>query len=196
MLLAQPGRTLTQTWQQAVDLIDEAELRQRFKRLQQKALRSLLDEGISEADIGIEQSLDMRYCGQAYSLNITESDVRQAEIKFHALHKQLYGHDLRQPVEIVTLQVVAQAEIRRPSLPLYRVLQPAEPQARVKVLGVGAKVAVYQRNQLALGQVCRGPAILLEDVSTIWVAAGWQAEVDKYANLLLQRTVFISPEIS
>jgi len=193
MLLAQPGRTLTQTWQQTVDTLDEAELQHRFECLQQRALRSLLDEGICEDIIHIEQSLDMRYCGQAYSLNIAESDIRQAEIKFHASHKQLYGHDLQQPVEIVNLQVIARAKTQRPSLPRYHKKQPGEPQAWVHVLGVDKKVAVYQRNQLAYGQVCSGPAILLENVSTIWVAPGWQAEVDKYASLVLQHMACQEP---
>jgi N-methylhydantoinase A len=46
---------------------------------------------------------------------------------------------------------------------------------------------VYQRARLLAGNVLRGPAIVTQLDSTTLIPPGWQAVVDRYANLVIER---------
>jgi 5-oxoprolinase (ATP-hydrolysing) len=48
---------------------------------------------------------------------------------------------------------------------------------------------VLQRDQLAVGTLVSGPAIIIDETATTVVEPGWQAEVDAQANLILTRSV-------
>jgi len=53
--------------------------------------------------------------------------------------------------------------------------------------GVEEAVPVYARERLAAGQRISGPALVTEPVATSWLASGWEAEVDAFGSLLLER---------
>jgi N-methylhydantoinase A len=53
--------------------------------------------------------------------------------------------------------------------------------------GHQAPVALIERSALAPGDVVCGPALIVEEVSTTWLSAGWNCHVDPWGNLLLER---------
>ena len=53
------------------------------------------------------------------------------------------------------------------------------------ILGLAEAIPIYARETHCLKQVLKGPAIITEPVSTIWLAPGWQAINDEAGNLLL-----------
>ncbi|MFC5739844.1 hydantoinase/oxoprolinase family protein [Sinirhodobacter huangdaonensis] len=53
--------------------------------------------------------------------------------------------------------------------------------------GPAAEVPVFDLEQLCPGHALTGPALLESDKTTIWVAPGWQARIDRFANLLLTK---------
>jgi N-methylhydantoinase A len=187
MLAARPGRQLSHTWQGLLGERSDAEIDAALARLAAEGQAALVAEGVAQADIVLSPSLDLRYQGQSYTLNIPWRDVRAAEAAFHQAHRARYGHDLALPVELVNLRL----GLRGPgaSLQLTPVGQGHEVEAAdwVRVVGVAEAVPCYRRPALPAGQGISGPAVITEPVATTWLAPGWRAEVDGVGNLRLRR---------
>ena len=57
----------------------------------------------------------------------------------------------------------------------------------VEMPGEDAPVPQFERSCLAPGDEIAGPALIVEEVSTTWLAGGWNCRVDGHGNLLLER---------
>lgn len=149
---------------------------------------NLLSEGITEEAHEYEISLDMRYQGQAYELNVPfESDVIAS---FEQAHQAAYGHTLAdRPIEIVSLRLRAIGKRPKPVL-APAPLGSADPQ--VAYLGTqptsDGELARYERERLQAGMTLQGAALILQRDSTCYLPAGWTARVDAYLNLILTHT--------
>ncbi|HVK98498.1 MAG TPA: hydantoinase/oxoprolinase family protein [Dongiaceae bacterium] len=133
-------------------------------------------------------SLDLRYQGQRYYLNIPwQGDSVQAETDFHAAHAARFGHRLTTAVEVVNLRVRAQVAGEAMSWPEWPKGPAATPRQHCSLSGFDQPVPLYQREDLAQGQVITGPALVVETVSTLLIEAGWQATPDRHGHLLLDR---------
>ena len=186
MLATRPGRELSQTWQGILSERDEAALLRAFGELEEKAVAELLKEGIGRDALECAYSLDLRYRGQSNTLNIAWKGIDASEAGFHALHAQRYGHRLEVPVEMLNLRVRVRSAAT--SLTLKRRESIGEKSSsRVEMPGHQAPVALIERSALAPGDVVCGPALIVEEVSTTWLSAGWNCHVDPWGNLLLER---------
>src|SRR6202166_2901900 len=79
------------------------------KRLEQHAQRVLVAEGFARDKMRFQHSLDMRYLGQAYELNIPVCSLisigRDVILAFHRAHEMRYGyHHENKKVEIVNVR--------------------------------------------------------------------------------------------
>jgi len=187
MLAARPGRQLSHTWLGLLSERSDAEINAAFARLADDGRVALRAEGVVDADMQLTPSLDLRYRGQSYTLNLPWRDVAQTQAAFHQLHRERYGHDLTLPVELVNLRLA----VRGPGVALRLAAgergDEAAPGARVAVVDAGQAVPCYGRAVLAVGQRLVGPAVITEQVATTWLAPGWQAVVDGVGNLRLTR---------
>lgn len=184
------GRERVQTWIQTMtDAADWVHaLEQQAARMQEAAIQELLEEGLRREQLSIELRLDLRYLGQAYTLEVAWQGVEDTRAAFHAAHLQRYGHDLDYPVEIVNVRVRVQhaaLPIAWPTLPA-RTAKP-EPARFVDMEDQAGPIPVFAREDLAAGMRISGPALITESVSTSWLAPGWWAEVHAQGSLLLQR---------
>lgn len=145
-----------------------------------------LGQGTGPA-ITLRPSLDLRYRGQRYFLNIPwQGDSQQAEDDFHAAHAARFGHQLPMAVEVVNARVQAQIAGEPVALPEWPAEPDAKPAQRCQLEGLG-EVLLYRREDLAQGQVVKGPALVVEAVSTLLIETGWQATPDRHGHLLLDR---------
>ena len=150
------------------------------------AQADLQREGIAETDMSFEVSLDLRYEGQAYELNIPFAPA--VAQNFHHTHEQTYGHALRQrPVEIVNLRVNGIGLIDKPAFHAVR----ADPTAAVPFAEKDSPrqgtIKLFKREELAAGATFAGEALVFQMDSTTYVPTGWQARVDGLMNLILER---------
>ena len=161
---------------------------QKLQALGAGGTQELVAEGIAAADIETNFSLDLRYQGQSYTLNLPWQGVAATSSAFHAAHEQRYGHRLDRAVELVNLRCGLQASPPQIQLPLLAnsALQSYEP-SLASLVGVGEPVPVWSRSALYPGQLFPGPALVTETVATTWLPAGWHCRVDPLGNLLLQR---------
>jgi len=186
MLVAPRSRQLSRSHIGLITSISKDSLEQAFNELRQKGLSSLLNEGIEESEINIDYSLDLRYAGQSYVLNIPWRDLLTVQRDFHQLHQQRFGHQLELPIELVNVTVALHSELHEVKFHNLAIGKDAVAETQVKLHGVEQSVAVYLRDKLNAGQMIKGPALISETVSTTYIAMGWICQVDAMGNLVLE----------
>ena len=188
MVVAPRSRELSHTINMVPEHSQEAEIYQQLHMLEQKGCEELIAEGVAPEKINIQASVDLRYLGQSYTLNVVWHNLEQALADFHKLHQKRYGHQHQQPVELVNVRIKVSARSVPVQLPeLESSLAAPEAIAHRSVYGVEQPVPVFQRETLLAGQQINGPALIVEQVSTTWLAPHWHCMVDKVGNLKLNR---------
>jgi len=187
MLAARPGRQLSRT---RIGLLHEtpaAVLDQDFSDLARQGLDALQTEGFARTACDQRCSLDLRYAGQSYTLNLAWEGVAATIAAFHDEHQARYGHRLELPVELVNLRVQVRGPASALALPDLPTSPPGRQVASVSLDRVDAAVPRFRREHLVAGQRIAGPVLVSEQVSTTWVEPGWLLTVDRVGNLLLER---------
>ena len=132
-------------------------------------------QGIEPAQQSVSFHADMRYHGQGYEIPVPIGE--DLEERFNALHEQLYGFRMPDTAsEIVNLRAVGTGDRPKPELPEGELHGP-DP---------GGDGPIYERAGLQPGNRISGPAVITEFDSTTVVLAGYEAEVDRYFNILIR----------
>ena len=185
------SQTVLWTFQSTGDIPTE-QLTAGFATLLARAESEMQTEGFAPHQLKIACSLDMRYEGQSYELNIPylETDFIA---KFHAAHEQRFSYARPEAaVEVVNLRLTAIGETEKPAiLPEPLTDTEVSPSARVgtkPVVFEGAALPTdfYRREALRPGNEIEGPAIITEFSATTVVPPDFRATVDAYRNLILQ----------
>jgi len=193
MLVAQPTRELSSSLIQGLLSSDLSQLQQKFNELEQLGVLELRRE-LSDTNLAIQRSMDLRYQGQSFTLNLpwcgsTKAELDELQQAFNSLHKSTYGHALDMPVELVNVRVSIKGGRPPFELPKISARYEDDQSAMIEVscFGVDQPVPVYQREALKAGQEIKGPALILEKVSTTLLDEHWSCIVDAWGNLLLKR---------
>jgi N-methylhydantoinase A len=178
-----------------------------FAGLEDEARQALAAEGfLSGAADGtrLVRSADMRYFGQAWEVRVEvpagrfDRAAADATVqRFHAAHQRTYGYSYassrEQRIEWVNVRVMGIGPLRRPALqPRASSLPGGVERACTSMRQVFfddtfTSTPVYARAKLQAGDCIAGPAIVEEFGSTTVVYSQLRAQVDEYANLLLER---------
>jgi N-methylhydantoinase A len=140
-----------------------------------------------------QRTIDVRYCRQGYELNVCwdEQSPKSAIEAFHQQHKQSYGFsDAARAVEIVNLRLrmIAAGD---PYTPTRREFVTGDGHAacfaerEVFFEGGWVKSCFYRRDQLVAGDVFFGPAMITEYTAATVLPPGDRAQVDGFANLVI-----------
>lgn len=147
------------------------------------------EESSIEDGLIVERSVDLRYKGQGYELNVPYS--REAAEEFHLRHEHQFGFANRnRQLEIVNVRV----RLRLPAEPFTFVEAVLEPGDGSQAL-CGTKLvyfdstwlatAIYNRELLHPGDTIHGPALIGEYTSTTVLPPDCFLEVDRRGNLLI-----------
>ncbi len=165
-----------------------AGLAEHFDDMEQRAAANL--RGVAQC------SVDLRYRGQGYELNVPYDHERPAASldAFHALHRQRYGFaDAAKPVEIVNLRLRISAAGEK-YLPRYTEPVPGDGHAALvdtRAIYFGNRFVeskLYRRDALVAGDTVHGPAMITEYTSATVLPPGYRAQVDGFGNLQLHIT--------
>ena len=177
-----------QTYTRLLNDVSDEEIEQQFELLFQQGLSALKEEGVAEEEISAEYSLDCRYLGQSYFLNVKWHNCESAAAQFQKHHAQRYGHALELDVELVNVRVALKSQAEKITLPqLEKSNIPKQETGSAALYGIETEVPIFDRESLSFGEIISGPALITETVSTTYLAPGWQCEVDKSACLLLSK---------
>ncbi len=137
----------------------------------------------------LRRRADLRYRRQAFELTVDADDLDALAGRFHAAHEQRYGYRMdEEPVELVSLRLVATVAVERPEL--HEDEPAAEPRRRTRTArfdGEPQEVPVLSRAELGRGSRVRGPAIVEFAEATCAVRPGWAGAIDAAGTLVLER---------
>jgi N-methylhydantoinase A len=159
-----------------------------FRELEEFGRRQLTDSGVPASDFTASCSLDVRYQGQSYEINVPFS--RDFIDSFHQEHRRLYDQVFPEKgVEVTTLRLSLVGPSPAWTLPRPRAGGPERPVHYRQTVSAGAfrETAVLSRGFLRAGEPHEGPVLIVDDHSTCLVAPEWVVESDSYGNLLLER---------
>ena len=184
MLVAAPSREMSHTLNQLFEDCSDTFVSQTLEGLAAQGTELMQSELSGEAP-NITYSVDICYSGQSFSLPVEWSCLQEVAEQFHQFHEQRYGHRMNNNLELVTARVKLEGTAADFALPeLGKVM--AEKLNDLTLVNEQKTAAVYQREQLAAGQVINGPALVLEKVATSYIKSDWQVKVDHLGNLLLK----------
>lgn len=164
--------------------------------LKEQATSQLAKEGIAPEAMVLRPSLDIRYWGQAFELNVsidgTHPSLEGIAKEFHRQHQATYGHsDPGAELELVNYRLSALGQVKK--VQLSPVTSPSDSLGDAQIQrrevffhGRFQECPVYERELLPLGAAFTGPAIIEEFGSTTVVYPSWRVTVDDYGNLILE----------
>jgi N-methylhydantoinase A len=171
----------------ALDKLPGQQLDQEFSGLRQKAEGDLRREGW-KGKIRCALSVDVRYRGQGYELNVPYT--RGMITAFRREHERRYGYSYPgREVELVTLRL--RARMKSGSSRTARIAGTKSSRTALQKTAMifdGKKIAatVYARDELGPGRRFRGPAIVTEYSATTVVPPGRGFWMDRAGNLVIE----------
>ena len=175
----------------------QAKLQQEFRKLEAAAHKEFRAERWQGA-ILYERSLDLRYRGQGYELNVPATGNDDVTARFHDEHQRRYGyHHPEREIELVTLRLRARLRTPPQSQLETKVVQRqtarkgsprVTPVERAPVLFGGKTMTtpVLERGDLVPGQSMIGPAVITEYSATTVIPPGKKFWVDASENLVIK----------
>jgi N-methylhydantoinase A len=162
-------------------------------------MKTLVDKGLEEAkaisrengkdNISIEKFLNLRYQGQSYEICIPyKKDFSEL---FHLAHEHNFGYRLeKKPLELVSIQCSirvnrTQRELPRKTLTRIKNILPLG-EHPVYFENGPEKVSVFDRSDMTTGFTLAGPALVVDNYTTILLPASFVLEVDDLQNIIIQ----------
>ncbi len=192
MLLADIVRDYSQTLMVAATDVDPGMLEVEFGKLESRAIEEFGLDGTDANKLRFERSVDLRYVGQGYELEVPMQGGFEAA--FHELHEQRYGYsDPERPTEVVNVRLRVVAPTKKPTLESRRL---TESDLGAAVLGdhemifdqEPCRARLIDRDQLQPGSSFEGPALVVEYSTTTVVPPDASCHIDGYRNLIMEAT--------
>ena len=180
--------------------VDHQQLEQAWSEAAAQACERLVGDGTPQSRIRVRRSATLRYQGQTFELTVAVLEgplnapaIAAMEEAFGAEHERTYGHraSAEEPVELVTIQVVAQSLLERPGVPEHLTFGGPErnatrPKPRQAYFGPAIgwrETPVLWREDLSIPR--NGPCIIEEYSATCVVPPDASASLDGQGNIII-----------
>jgi N-methylhydantoinase A len=177
--------------------IPQTELNRQFAALEKTAAKDFRNEAWP-GKIHCHRSVDIRYRGQGYELNIPLTKNLRRD--FEQEHHRRYGYvHINREVELVTLRLrdivktghvgttapasLSRSKPRDPSR--AKLARPSSLKAPVQFDGKKTETTIYSRDDLRPAHKYSGPAIITEYSATTVIPPGKRFHIDSAANLIV-----------
>jgi N-methylhydantoinase A len=196
-ILADVKRDYVRSQHILLDECDAAEnaLLEIFGGIQEEAAAWIKQEGDLLGQPQFTATLEMRYAGQAFDLQVPLPDELRTHPQpaaitelFHRIHERQYGfRDLDSATEVMTERLRVTGRITPVTLSGVEKRAAPEPATTRRVFNDGSFLLapVFLRRDLGEGATIAGPAIVEQEDSTTWILPGWSARVDQIGNMLV-----------
>jgi len=174
--------------------LTDGQIEQSFLSMTEDALGGLVERGIETSNASIQRSLDLRYTGQGYEIEVTAFkpfDKREAIARFEEKHEAVYGYrQSGEKLEVTTLRLaiilpVAKAKLGVPQRSTLEMRIPSRRQVWFE--GEWFDTQVLQRGHLPREGVVKGPMIVEELDSTVVVPPRWICENGNAGCIILKK---------
>jgi N-methylhydantoinase A len=198
MLMTDVRHDYVRTYHSPLLESDYAELARIYAELIAAGRATLADEGVEEAARAYQRSMDLRYVGQEFWLQIpvSEAEIRTGDgeairRRFDEVHDRRFGHAAQEePLELVNLRLTATGARPKIAFPRVAVDQTA-PRVGTRPIYLDdptrqVECAVYRRERLAPGARLHGPCVIEEYASTTVLFDGDSATVADTGELIVE----------
>jgi N-methylhydantoinase A len=182
--------------------LDEGRWRSLVEELKNEGEKVLSIEKIPPHRQVFRFSLDLRYVRQYHEVNVAVDEewiksLREDAIKdaFHNRHDGLYGYSLKEEgteVELVNIRMTAVGITDKPAFRKeeYRGKDPGDCLKHRRPVFIPSRkdfdvVPVYDGNRMGYGQSLKGPAIIEQVNTTIFVPPQYEIACDEYGSYLM-----------
>lgn len=178
---------------------DIEKINELYSSMKDEVLELLIKQNIQSDKIVYEKTVDMRYVGQDYTLNvpfnedvITDESIERLKDAYNQFHKQVYGHNNPNgEIETVNLRMTGtglidrvrrkpEAEIENPVIKAYKI-------NNVIFNNNEYDTNIYQRAELVPGTKIESPAIIEELSATSVIPPGYDINIDGYRNIVIRK---------
>ena len=198
MLAAEVRHDLVRTRLSLLDSIDPAVLAADFDEMLRAGAKALEAEDVSGDAARFVMTVDLRYRGQNYDLNIPlpVGDMTAAleglPARFHERHRAIFGYDNpAKPIQLVNLRLAATGPspiLPWPTVPAIKGAPRPVERRRVQLdASTNSELPVFRLTDLGADQLIEEPAIVEYPGSTLFMPPGWAARVDECRILHLSR---------
>jgi len=171
-----------------------------FLEMEETGLELLLDAGVSENDVQFIRSVDMRYVGQGFDINVplpggmfNHNHLEGFQTSFEKEYQRIYQR-LCEDIAIECVNWRLTATGPHPEMGTTQWGSPVENrtdilkgtrQAYIPDQNRYAEIPVYDRYQLTVGVEITGPAIIEERESTLVLNGPGKAQIDTFGNVIV-----------
>jgi 5-oxoprolinase (ATP-hydrolysing) len=171
-------------------LSDPGDLEARARELAERARQGLTAPVAGAADVHVTANL--KYEGADSTLPAPYGETAALRRAFEHEHKQRFGFtDPARAIIVASLtaEAIAPGDRLEPSSPASPpAAAPAgEHSATLRIEGRNYQAPIHTRAALPPGFACDGPALILEDGATTYVAPGWRASMNTHGDIILKR---------
>ncbi|MBO6916802.1 MAG: hydantoinase B/oxoprolinase family protein [Rhizobiaceae bacterium] len=168
-----------------------ANLNWTFGQLRKETALELIDQGVASDEIKTTATAHIKYAGTDTTLEIPLGHIEEMKAAFEELHKEQFGFDMPNTKLLIELLEVESAGGKSTDTEARQTASDTQPEAmRTTKFFSGGKwqhANIYKRAELRSGQTVKSPAIIVEDIGTIVVEPGWDAVVNEYGHIILNK---------
>jgi N-methylhydantoinase A len=179
-----------QTFRRELDHLTADDLEARFAPLVTAVREPVLADGHRPEGIEVTRSLDLRYVGQNYELEVPwPGSLDALRRDFETLHRRLYAYATGEAMECVNLRVRAAVDVAAARLPDWPGAGTSRPygEGPAYFTETGTiTLPAYRRDDLAPGHPVKGPALVEDPWATTLVYPGQTAALDRFGNLVIE----------
>ncbi|WP_017728849.1 hydantoinase/oxoprolinase family protein [Halalkalibacterium ligniniphilum] len=172
-----------------------------FDVMEGETTEILKHQHVKTEDMTFQRTLDIRYVGQEYTVNvpfqyesIDEQSLEKLATLFHEMHGKIYGHNnLKGVIEVVNLRMTGYGKLEKEtekentvSITNEKVIE-ARIQKEVIWNGTKKTTPILTSNHVSFGDYFRGPVIVEDPRTTTVIPDGFQVKVDKLGNLEISK---------
>ena len=157
-----------------------------------QASNDVKKQGILETSITLVKKAFLRYQGSHQSLEINFNTINVMKLSFESEHKKRFGFYVEGRkilIEMLTVEAVGKSSenydfsnLPSPTIDAIPIINKF-----MVVNSIETNVPIYNRVDLKIGQKINGPAIICETTGTNIIDDGWNACLDRFQNLILNR---------
>ena len=172
------------------DIIESLSIQ--FNNLKKQGREEMVAQNLNSEKLHYSSRIYLRYEGSDSALAVRFSEYQEIKSNFENIHKARFG--FISPEKLLIVESI-QVEVSCPSEHVEsknnkRTKSGTSSIARLNVVmnGDSNPTSFYHRNNISTHDKIIGPAVIIEDTSTIVIEPGWQASINNNFDLILERT--------
>ena len=162
-----------------------------LKTLKQRGVEDLSAQGLKISTLIHHQRVYIRYLGSDTAIAVTFNDLKELIKEFESIHFDRFGFTspetklIVESIQVETVSKSTQTTLKQSTLGTKQISTLAERHAVMS--GNKHDVCFYDREQIPINFEINGPAIIIEQASTIVIEPGWRAQLSSNNDLILER---------